>query len=249
MAKLKGLLKIEGTLDNLTFYKTQDGFLVKTKSGVSGDRIANDPNFQRTRENGQEFGSAASSGKLVRNAVRSLMMNASDNRVTSRLTQIMSKIKNYDTTSIRGERNVALGVADPEALALLKGFDFNKRAIMKSILFAPYNVDTGTGEISFDALTPINDINFPSGATHISLRSAYVTLDYATNTSSTVYSPVENLLIDGTTAALSLTPTGAPSGGSNAFYLLMIEFFQEVNGVQYSLKNGAFNSLSIVEVG
>ena len=70
MARLKGLLKIEGTLDNLTFYKTQDGHLVKTKSGVSGDRIANDPNFQRTRENGSEFGSSASAGKLLRNAVR-----------------------------------------------------------------------------------------------------------------------------------------------------------------------------------
>ena len=91
MARLKGLLKIEGTLDNLTFYKTQDGHLVKTKSGVSGDRIANDPNFQRTRENGSEFGSSASAGKLLRNAVRNLMMNASDNRVTSRLTQDVYK--------------------------------------------------------------------------------------------------------------------------------------------------------------
>jgi hypothetical protein len=45
MAKLKGILKIEGTLDELTFYKTQDGHLVKTKGGVSADRIANDPNF------------------------------------------------------------------------------------------------------------------------------------------------------------------------------------------------------------
>ena len=52
MAKLSGILKIEGTLENLTFYKTQDGHLVKTKGGVSADRIANDPTFQRTRENG-----------------------------------------------------------------------------------------------------------------------------------------------------------------------------------------------------
>ena len=77
MAKLNGLLKIEGTLENLTFYKTQDGHLVKTKSGVSADRIANDPNFQRTRENGAEFGSSASAGKLLRNTVRTLMMTLS----------------------------------------------------------------------------------------------------------------------------------------------------------------------------
>jgi hypothetical protein len=32
------------------------------------------------------------------------------------------------------------------------------------------------------------------------------------------------------------------------FLLLCIQFFQEVNGVQYPLKNGAFNALNIVKV-
>jgi|GEM_PF-4295839 len=33
MGKLTGIIKLEGTFDGLTFYKTQDGYLVKTKSG------------------------------------------------------------------------------------------------------------------------------------------------------------------------------------------------------------------------
>ncbi len=101
MAKLKGILKIEGTLQDMTFYKTQDGHLVKTKSGVSGERIANDPAFARTRENGSEFGISATAGKLLRDALRNMVSSASDNCVTSRLTQIMSQIKNLDTTSVR----------------------------------------------------------------------------------------------------------------------------------------------------
>jgi hypothetical protein len=52
MARQKSFLKIEGTLDELTFYKSDGNYLVKTKGGISGDRIANDPAFQRTRENG-----------------------------------------------------------------------------------------------------------------------------------------------------------------------------------------------------
>jgi hypothetical protein len=28
----------------------------------------------------------------------------------------------------------------------------------------------------------------------------------------------------------------------------MVEFFQEVNGVQYSMNNGAYNALAIVDV-
>ena len=50
MAKLKGIIKLEGTLDNWTFYKGKEGYLVKTKSGVSKERIQNDPAFERTRE-------------------------------------------------------------------------------------------------------------------------------------------------------------------------------------------------------
>jgi hypothetical protein len=45
-----------------------------------------------------------------------------------------------------------------------------------------------------------------------------------------------------------LTPAASPAGAGTDLYLLQIEFFQEVNGVQYTLKNGAYNSLSIVEV-
>ncbi len=63
MARQKGILKVEGTLDGLTFYKTQVGHLVKTKSGVSDDRIASDPTFIRTRENGAEFGSVQAQAK------------------------------------------------------------------------------------------------------------------------------------------------------------------------------------------
>ncbi len=248
MARQKGIIKIEGTLDEITFYKTQDGHLVKTKSGVSGDRIANDPGFVRTRENGAEFGSAASAGKLLRDALRAMMLTASDNRVTSRLTKIMTDIKNYDTTSVRGERTVGVGIADPAAMELLNGFDFNISAILSSILFAPYTVDLPTGKISFAALTPINDIAFPSGATHITLSGAFAIVDFVNGTSDIQFSPEVNLPIDGTTAPQSLTPAAVPAGTGSKFYLLEIEFFQEVNAVQYSLKNGAYNALAIVEV-
>lgn len=248
MAKLKGLLKIEGTLDNLTFYKTQDGHLVKTKSGVSGQRIASDPAFIRTRENGAEFGSSASAGKLLRNAVRNLMMTASDNRVTSRITQIMTQLKNYDTTSARGARTVGVGIADPLAVATIKGFDFNDKATLGSVLFAPYTVDNATGKIDFAAFTPLNDIFYPIGATHLSMKAAYANIDFANDVSAIEYSPVQNIAIDGTNTPFSLTPAAVPAGTGTKLYFLTIEFFQEVNAVQYPLKNGSYNVLNIVEI-
>lgn len=248
MARLKGLIKIEGTLDELTFYKTQDGHLVKTKSGVSGDRIANDPTFQRTRENGSEFGAAAASGKLLRDAVRTLMLTAADNRVTARVTQLMTIIKNYDTSSVRGERTVGIGIAAPGATDELKNFDFNISAVLSSILYKPYAVDTATGVITISGLVPINDIAAPTGATHVTLRGAWAKVDFTAGTSSVEYTNTQNLPVDGTSASVTLTPAAVPAGSGTSMFLLAVEFFQEVNGVQYTLKNGAYNALSIVEV-
>ena len=64
---------MQGTLGDINFYKSQHGYLIREKGGVNGNRIKKDPVFQRTRENGMEFGRAARAGKLLRTAVRSLV--------------------------------------------------------------------------------------------------------------------------------------------------------------------------------
>ena len=92
MARQTGLIKIKGTLDNVNFYKTKDGDLARMKTSVDGTRIANDPAFERTRENNQEFGNAAQAGKLMRDALRPIALNATDGRMVSRLTQLMAQI-------------------------------------------------------------------------------------------------------------------------------------------------------------
>lgn len=248
MARQKGIIKLTGKIGDLSFYKSKDGYLAREKGGVEADRIKNDPAFVRTRENGAEFGSSASSGKLLRDAIRTMMQNASDSKVTSRLTKVMTMIKNIDPTSARGERNVGVGIQQAEGLAMIKGFDFNKNAILGSILFNPYAVDLGTGEISLADFIPINDLNTPTGATHITLRGAWAKVDFAMGEFDVQETNAVNLPIDATSTNVLLTPPAAPTGTGTDLYLLMIEFFQEVNGAQYTLKNGAYNALKIVEV-
>jgi len=248
MARQKGLVKLDGTLGGVTFYKTQDGYLAREKGGVDASRIANDPAFARTRENGSEFGSAANAGKVLRNAVRPLAMSASDNRIASRITKIMTRIKNFDTASARGERNVGVGIADASAMALLKNLNFNKRALLGVVLRKPFVVQTNNGMISINNFVPVNDLIYPTGATHVSLKSAWAIIDFATGVSSVEYSPAVNLPIDGASTNVQCLPPGIPLGVGTNLYLLHIEFFQEVNGVQYTLKNGTYNALAIVEV-
>ncbi len=248
MARQKGIIKLKGTIGDVSFYKTQDGHLAREKGGVDADRIKNDAAFARKRENGAEFGSSANAGKVLRDAIRPMMLTSSDNRVVSRLTKLMSAVKNLDTTSIRGQRTVGVAITQAPAKALLKGFDFNKRAVIGSVLRKPFLVQTNNGMITISNLVPINDIVYPSGATHVNLKSAWAIVDFVGGTSSVEYSPVVNLPIDATTNNVQLLPPNIPIGTTTNLYLLQIEFLQEVNGVQYSLKNGAFNALAIVEV-
>ena len=248
MARQKGIIKLKGKIGDISFYKTQDGHLAREKGGVDASRIANDAAFVRTRENGAEFGSSASSGKVLRDALRTMLMTASDNRVTSRLTKLMTDIKNLDAISARGLRTVGTAIALPTAKALLKGFNFNSKAILGGVLYKPYAVNTATGVITINGLVPINDIAFPSGSTHVSMKGAWAKIDFATGVYDVQFSNTVNLPIDGILTNAILTPALAPVGAGTDVYLLLVEFLQEVNAVQYSLKNGAFNALSIVEV-
>jgi hypothetical protein len=248
MAKLNGILKIEGTLQDMTFYKSQDGHLVRTKGGVSGQRIANDPAFARTRENGAEFGSSATAGKLLRDTVRNLIGSASDNRVTARITQLMAQVKNLDDTSARGERSVAVGIAKPEAKALVRGFNFNANSLLGAILYKPYTASTTTGVITLADFVPANDLKIVSGATHVSFQAAMAIIDFAAGTSAIEFTNEEVLAIDAASSTVTLTPAAVPTGTGTKMLFLTIEYFQEVNGFQYSLNNGAYNALAIIDV-
>lgn len=248
MARQTGLMKYKGKLGGISHYKTQDGHLAREAGGVSGERIANDPAFVRTRENGAEFGSSAAAGKTLRTALFSMLNTAADNRVVSRLTQVMTEIKNLDATSARGLRNVGVAIALPAAKLKLKGFNFNNRAILSSVLYNPYTVNTGTGVININGLIPIDEIAFPSGATHVTFKGAWARINFATGAIQVFNSNVVNIPINAVSNNVTLTPTGTPTGAGTDIFLLQIEFFQLVNTIQYSLKNGAHNSLAIVDV-
>jgi hypothetical protein len=248
MAKSSGVLKIEGTIEDLTFYKKDGKFLVRKKGGISKERIENEPNFVRTRENGTEFGHSGKSGKVLRLALGSMVYKAKDNKLSSRMLQLMAQIKNYDLTSARGERKVGLGLTTTEGKLLLKGFDFNNNAQLKSVLFAPFELSMSTGAITINNFRPIEQLQFPQGSTHVSFQSAVLAIDFTTEVSEVAYSNIENLAINMTVSSPTLTPTSVPSGSGVQLFLFMISFYQEVNGVQYSLKNEEYNVLNVVGV-
>jgi hypothetical protein len=248
MARQKGIIKLKGTIGDITFYKTQDGHLAREKGGIEASRIASDPAFQRTRENGSEFGRAGKAGKVLRTALRALLLNSADGRMVSRLTQAMVKVIQADITSVRGLRNVIDGEAE-----LLTGFEFNIRGKLGTSLFAPFvaTIDRLTGEIKIDlaSFIPSNMIAAASGTTHFKIISAGAEVDFEAE--SFVASNSETAILPwdvAPTVAISQTNMITPNSTKPLFLALGVEFYQEVNGTMYPLKNGSYNPLALVQV-
>ena len=59
MAVNNSFLKLKGGLGGLSFYEAGGENRVREKGGIDRDRIMNDPDFKRTRENMSEFGGSA----------------------------------------------------------------------------------------------------------------------------------------------------------------------------------------------
>ena len=248
MAKQNGIIKLKGTIGDITFYKTKDGHLAREKGGVDANRIANDPAFQRTRENGSEFGRAGKAGKMLRVALRQVLIDSADGRMVSRLTQAMTKVIQADATNPRGLRNVIDGEAE-----LLTGFEFNIGGKLGTTLFAPFEttIDRVSGDIGLTLapFVPTTMIAAPAGTTHFKIISAGAAIDFEAEKFEVTTSETAVLPWDSTLTAPINQDNSVSANSTNPLFLALgVEFYQEVNGQMYPLKNGAHNPLSLVQV-
>lgn len=248
MAKQDGALEIKGTIGNLTFYKTQDGYLVKKKTSLSKDKIKSSSSFQRTRENMAEFTTAANAAKNLRATFKKLLKQSSDNRVVSRLLTLMLRVIQLDTTNVPGKR-----VVENNNLALLDGFDFNNKGLLDVTFSAPYTVTftRTSGDITLDIepFIPAVLITAPDGATHFKIQLAAAAVDFTVKKNTAIAAESAELPWDSTeTAPLNLSVTLPAASTLPVFILLHVQFLKQVNGVFYSLFNGAFNACGLVEV-
>ncbi len=248
MARQKGLIKLKGTMGDITFYRTKDGYMAREKGGITPERIRTDPAFQRTRENMAEFGRAGKAGKLLRNSIQALLRTAGDRLMVSRLTKEMVKVIQLDAINPRGLRNVIDGEAE-----LLQGFEFNIHGKLGTSFSAPFvtAIDrvTGAATIDIDPFTPVDSVIAPAGSTHYKLVSAAADINFENETftsdrTESAILPIDIML----TTAIPLH-NALPAASVNPLFLLLgINFYQDVNGTFYELKNGAFNALQMVLV-
>jgi len=266
MARQKGPLKYVGTLGDIRHFKIKgnEGYFAGMIGGPTAEQIATDPAFQRTRENMNEFGGCAMTGKSVRVGLASLMKNMADSQVTGRLTAIMKKINLEDGSEARGKRAVLI-TAVPN---YLKGFDFNRFTSLNGAFNAPFTITPSgardSSTLDIPAFNPLSYLNIPAGATHFRIINAISVLsDYEFNSTTKVYEPKDASLnelkdiqystylpVDSVTALISLVATlpGSPTMTADVSVLnsIGIEFYQEVSSNYYVFAQG--NALKISEI-
>lgn len=250
MAKNTSLVKIKGSIDGMTFYRNRYGDIVQKKSSLNGDKIRNSPQFKRTRENMEEFGMSATSGKNFRHALATLTRRAYDPSLVQRMVSVCNILKKLDTINSRGERTTAEGYNTIEGKSIMTGLELNSRANLSQILHREISLDISTGTLSISQFFPRNHLIYPEGATHVNFTSAYLGVYWDTGDYEIFYSNEVSIALNNSATDIELIPSDLPTlADAPLFYVLLIEFAQEVNGELYTFSNGQYNVLQVVWAG
>lgn len=248
MASEKSILKLKGQLDGMSFYKNSEGYYVRAKGGIERDRIMNDKNFERTRENMSEFANINKAGKMVRNSIGVFMNRARDMRTGSRLVSMIAKVKNIDETSVRSARTFAIELSQPEAKTLLEGFEFNKAAHLSAILKMQYDLNTTAGSLTLPQFNPSEHLIAPQAATHVTIGFACVGMNAEITKTETKYAVHEVIPLIAPPADVVIALDALPVLPDVQVYYVLIEFLQKISGTLYPLKSGSFNALQLIKV-
>ncbi|RPD39576.1 hypothetical protein EG028_18135 [Chitinophaga barathri] len=235
-------MQLEGTIGNITCYKTKDGYLARQKS--ESKAVNND----RTKENMSEFARAASGAKLIRTTFAGILSDINDFYFTRRLNSEMARVVKADMGNPRGFRNIADG-----DIGLLQGFEVNTDMALLSALKAPFavSIDRASGlmKVDFPSLITAQLVAKPEGASHFRLTIAGASIDFTTGDHLMAQNAGEHLPIsnEGVTAP-SLEVQLPPAGTAPLLLALGVSFYQEVNGQFYLIGNGLYNAVAFVAV-
>lgn len=218
------------------------------KSATIAQRIANDDNYARTRENMAEFERSVKAGTILNDAFGEFTAEYSDNKIGNRLTTQFFKVLKADATNLRGSRTIMDG-----NLQLLLGFEFNSRSKVSRILKCSYTttVDRAAGTVSINVaqFPPRRRVKWVRGATHFSLIAYAAEIDFVSGSyvDSMTISP-EMVLNNGSQDALTLS-CNVPANSTHVLVMALgVRFYQYLNGALNDLFTVSHNALSIILV-
>jgi hypothetical protein len=202
MARQTGIIQLSGPLGGISFYRHKKyGMLARACNPVSAQRIAKDPAFARTRENGTEFGMASRAGKLLRQGLLGFLRDVPTEELDLRVMRLMMDIKTQDTVSQRGQRQV--GIALGLQPGLLGGFALSGSCGTDRFLVHAPVVDVAQGTI---VLPDLRFDHVPKQATHAVVTGFRGKIDFGKGEQDFVFSECVTIPIEFPVATAAIAP-------------------------------------------
>lgn len=248
MAKQKGVLKLEGTLDGINFYML-NGVAVARKAGggFSSKAIKHAPNMERVRQNSSEFGRCSQMKRLIKESLYVLLKDTKDTTLHGRMMRMMQQIKVLDSVSERGQRKVVNGLATSLGKQLFYDFSFTENFHITT--FKKVSVVVNTSDFScvmtgFD----LENVLFPKEATHLKLT--YLVCSYDFEALTFINYEVSLFLepADLAVTPLTFTPHLPLQDVKQVLCFFGLSFYQQVGGEKYVLKNKNAIGVSCVHI-
>ncbi|MDY0217598.1 MAG: hypothetical protein RBS19_11655 [Bacteroidales bacterium] len=242
------LVKLRGDVDGLTFYAKDGKQFVRRTRKSNKEKFDNDPSMVRVRENAAEFKNVSQSAKRLWDTLRPFTANNKDSKSYLRLRSIMNELKKMDTTSLRGERDALNGLTEAAGKQLLKGFNFNSKSQLDSILFKQFELNTDSGKLMMEQFNPSIHLASEPSSTHYSITLCKADIDINSGKSELAMSNVHQAAVNGSTEDVVLQLETTTHINGLQLFVLQIAFYQEMNGQLYPLKDKAHNASKIIDV-
>jgi hypothetical protein len=254
MARNKGIIRLEGKAGRLSFYKRKGVEIVREAGGPSARQMRTRKSMRRQRENINEFYHAASpASKTLRTSLKE-MRHLWHCDLSGFMTAFLRKVIQLGTEE-PGKRSLNLRTHKE----LLKDFRFNPdrsfEGVFKSQFDISVNAQRNEAVLHVPAFDPLVCLDAPAGATHyrilfgMAVLSEYVFVqngarykanDPADGKSAVMYSAFSDVQIVSPPLTLiaSLVSGIVPLFTSAVILATGIEFYQQVGGMMYRLKEG-----------
>jgi hypothetical protein len=245
--QISPIVKIKGKIDQLNFFESQDGYMVQKAAKYSKDKYLTSDTYRITRGNASEFGTAGRASRIFRKAFNREINKASDNRLTSRITQTMFRALRTDPVTKFGLRRVEKGT-----LKHLENLDFNAGLAFRAAVIPEFPVSivraTGLVNITLPVMNPSVDIKAPAGATHYSLFAAAAAIDFLEEASVVDSANTAALLCSATATVESTLPLTLPANSTKPIFVILgIEFKFIVNGEEIPFTENA-SALQVIAI-
>lgn len=241
MAKQVSVIRLSGTLGEITFYQQDGKDYARRKSKLNRKTVLESKNFERTRETFNEFKFGAHFMKAVRKSLGKAFIG--NKNYTSRMNALIYKILDTDTTNIRGQR--LCSYAESAGISMLKNFKFLQDSDASDILgfcFFDINDHANSGEYTFQITNlDTETVTLPPTATHFKILSSLGQV-HKDNFEYINYKTLETLYLDNAsgiyTQEWSISVKAINIEPYHSFQLLRLEYYQEIAGTYYPMQTG-----------